>query len=196
MTLPSPAPPPLVQYDLLIEPVFRVRRRWPQPEFPIQNVPFRFGLRFTNKGEKPFPGCKFRDVHISGEATTKLALVIGGDYSLRDLKPRQSVKVWVSKENLPWDGPVMVRCNLVAPGMNIETYTRDPRSGDISKCNASNAWKNLWFVSRQMEVEQKRTNNLIMILTLLLVLEALFDVKQMRIDFLRWIAGVIGKVVH
>src|SRR6267378_1674496 len=109
MTAPSPTPPPPVQYDLLVEPVFKVRRHWPQPEFPIQNVPFRFGLRFTNMGEKPFPGCKFRDVHIRAESM-KLVVTLDGDYALQDLNPRQSVEVWVGRLNLPWDGAVMVGC--------------------------------------------------------------------------------------
>jgi hypothetical protein len=83
MTARSPTPPPPVEYDLLVEPVFKVRRHWPQPEFPIQNVPFRFGLRFTNMGEKPFPGCKFRDVRIIAEAI-KRAVTFDGDYALQD----------------------------------------------------------------------------------------------------------------
>src|SRR5258705_505134 len=61
--LPPQAPPP-TEFHLLVEPLFKVRRWWPRPAFPIQNVPFAFGLRITNQSERPFPGGALTNIHV------------------------------------------------------------------------------------------------------------------------------------
>ena len=51
-------------------------------------------------------------------------------------------------------------------------------------------------MQRQMEVQQARTNNLIMLLTLLLVLETLFGLKNIVMDLLHFVQAFLLWLAH
>jgi len=91
-----------------------------------------------------------------------------------------------------------VGCSLVpaAPNIEITTYQVDASSGDVSPYQQINEWGNVWFMQRQMEVQQARTNNLIMLLTLLLVLETLFGLKNIVMDLLHFVQAFLLWLAH
>ncbi|HLB88236.1 MAG TPA: hypothetical protein VJK29_11345 [Terriglobales bacterium] len=197
--VPPAAPPAPVRYDLRIEALFNVRGRWPKPRFAIQNEPFHLVLRFANTGATVFPGCRVRGIHIqvTGESQP-LSSNIREEFAIPVLNPGQSTELEVGRFNLAFEGVTWVGCSLVpaAPNIEITTYQVDASSGDVSPYQQINEWGNVWFMQRQMEVQQARTNNLIMLLTLLLVLETLFGLKNIVMDLLHFVQAFLLWLAH
>jgi len=196
--LPSQPPPPTVEYVLLIEPLFKVRGLWPKPSFPIQNEPFALGLRLTNKSEQPFPGCTLRDVSFRDTGEGGVGTTSHNEYTIQMLKPDQSTDIWTGNWTERTEGQVWLGCYLrpATPNTVIKTLSRDPSTGDIGRWPVDNGWSYVWFIQRKMDVQQARTNNLIMLLTLLLVLDSVFGLKNMAVLLLHLVVGAFAKIGH
>jgi len=134
---------------------------------------------------------------VTGESQP-LSSNIREEFAIPVLNPGQSTELEVGRFNLAFEGVTWVGCSLVpaAPNIEITTYQVDASSGDVSPYQQINEWGNVWFMQRQMEVQQARTNNLIMLLTLLLVLETLFGLKNIVMDLLHFVQAFLLWLAH
>ena len=197
--LPPQPPPPPAEYELRIEPLFKVRQWWwPKPTFPIQNALFTFGLRLTNQGERAFPGCALRGLHLKETRLGGVLINVCEEYTIQALRPRQTIDIWMGNLTVRAEGEVWLECDLqpTTPNTIVRTLARDPSTGDTVRSPSPNTWSDAWFIQRQIDVQQARTNSLILFLTLLLVLDSLFGLKDVRISLFHLLSDVFLKIGH
>lgn len=73
----------------------------------------------------------------------------------------------------------------------IETYQCDKNTGTISKYGPLNKWADPLYIEGKFELEQSRTNLLILILTVLTFLEGLFGIKEV----VYWVLGLLRGIL-
>ncbi len=157
----SQTQPERVEHHLLLEFIFRVSSgfMYKRSKFPVQHVPFKFGVRITNILNIPFPGTTLAQFTIRcapslSEYRSDKAVAI------RALNPNQSLEVWLGEMTPVMEGSVWVSCSLTpsAAGHVIKTFQKDENTGVIeSSLQPDNNWGDAGYIQRQMELLQTRT---------------------------------------
>ncbi len=224
--LPAPVatvvtpPTPQIEYKILVEPIFElsggffargyrrlrhfVRRllKRGKLEFPVQNHPFRLGLDISNLGNQPSPPCRLRNIQIGKVEEGGLRTFLREEFHVDNLNPNERTRLWIGSLTTPAEGVVWVSAELIpqTPNAYVTTFQRDQGTGQIDTSpGVTNNWGVGWFIQPRLELQQARTNNLIALLTLLLVLEAVFGLKNIAVGILHliqaillWAAGLLG----
>ena len=182
----------LLEHRLLVDLVFDIPRRFPylrKPLDPIQNMPFRYGFRFTNIDTKPFPGAVVKEVNTESLDLKDVGFnEPGHEFSIGALNPDEQRVIWMpgscktSLQGVMW---VSFHLTPVAPNAKILTYRRGFGSNSKNYDAGSNSWHADAFIQGQMETEQARTNTLIMVLTALMFWETVFGIKNTLLTILR-----------
>lgn len=173
-----------IKHKLLIEFIFRINRRFSfeKSPLPVQNQPFKVGLKIKNIGTKSFPGCTVKNLVMSSGENKSLKHEFEEEHSISTLNPDQEADIWWPDPLSTFlEGLVWLTC-LVIPNdperEEIETYQRDKNTGTVGKSKHLNKWDDPLYIKGKFEFEQARTNLLIFILTLLTLLEGLFGIKE------------------
>ncbi len=204
--------PPQVEYQLLVVPIFEppggvLRRayRWIRRsirqvlkrgalEFPVQNRPFRLGLDVTNVGSQVSPPCRVTGVQVGKAEPGGFRTLIREEFQIPNLNPRHTTRLWIGNMTTPIEGVVWVSAEVTpqAPNAYIKSFQKDQGTGEIEASGSVvNGWGVGWFIQPRLELQQARTNNLIALLTLLLVLEAVVGLKNMVVGLLHLLQGIL-----
>jgi hypothetical protein len=154
----------------------RVYKKHP---YPVQNIPFEYGIRATNIGSIVFQGAVVKDFKMDLSAAKVCTMSIA-EPQIKVLNPGESTEVYFDKYTSPHEGSVWITCDLLPlkKGHIIKTFQFDTNHNMDSPTPKNNSWSNSSFIQGQMELLQIRTNALILVLTAITVLEAIFGLEE------------------
>jgi hypothetical protein len=164
-------------------------QKWYVKKFPflVQNEPFEYGLKIKNIGTEPFSGALINEFGITAETVTQLALKA---VKIKPLNPGEEYDLYIDKYTLWHEGSVSTRCTLVPDktGEIIHTYQhhRDHDADELFP--KPNEWWHDYYCQSQQQLLQTKTNNLILLLTTITVIEAIFGLKES----LKYIASIVA----
>lgn len=181
-------------------------------KYPIQNHPFEFGLYIKNTGNKKFTGCEIKDISIYSAEDKNVKKFIEQEYSIKTLNPDEDIKIWIPKPfSTLLKGLIWIECKLIpsTDGDEIQAYQKDEMTGVIEKVIGKNKWMMTSFIEGKFELEQTRTNHLIILLTIITSVEALFGLSEILITLiellkklllsieisLQWVVNVLDVLV-
>jgi hypothetical protein len=157
---------------------------------PVQGEPFSWGVEVKNISTIPSPEVEIIRPYIVNlennycEESEKTITV-------RSLNPNEAIFVDIDKCTVFLEGVMWAKLliNSKVQGYEVVAYQFDGNHGKLAKCgydedNEVNWLKDI-YVHKKSEVLQGRTNNLIIVLTALTVVEAVFTIKEC-IRFLLW----------
>jgi hypothetical protein len=166
-----------------------INKAWYAKKFPflVQNEPFEYGLKIKNIGSEPFSGALIKDFSIKAGALRQNALKA---VKIKPLNPGEEFDLYIDKYTLWHEGSISTSCVLIPDkiGEKIHTYQhhRDHDADELH--HTPNEWWHDYYCQSQQQLLQTRTNNLILLLTVITVIEAIFGLKES----LKIIAGIIA----
>lgn len=174
---------PKKQVDLRLQFVHRpLKRRWFVKKYPflIQNEPFEYGLKIKNIGTEPFSGATISEFKITiGGALLSIEQKALSKPKIKALNSSEEYEFYFERYTLWHEGSIGTCCTLVPDkdGEVIKTYQHH-RDHDLDEPYKENEWWHDYYCQSQQQILQTRTNNLILFLTLITVIEAVFGLKN------------------
>lgn len=166
-----------------------INKKWYSKHYPflIQNEPFEYGLKVKNIGDAPFSGAAIESFTIESSLVSQAALKV---VKIKALNPGESYDLYFDKYTLWHEGSIATRCKLKPDNGNEEICTYQyHRDHDIDEpYKDKNKWWQDYYCQSQQQLLQTRTNNLILLLTSITVVEAIFGLK----DTLKFSAGIVA----
>jgi hypothetical protein len=176
-----------------------VRKRLYAKKYPflIQNEPFEYGLKIKNIGSEPFSGATIVDFTINSGTIIQPAK---SKIKIKALNVMEEYEIYFDKYTLWHEGSISTQCALVPdkPNEIISTYQyhKDHDTDEIYR--VKNQWWHDFYCQSQQQLLQTRTNNLILLLTVITVVEAVFGLKETAKTFilgLAWVFHQAGSVL-
>ncbi|MBP9771750.1 MAG: hypothetical protein KBD16_02380 [Candidatus Pacebacteria bacterium] len=173
---------PQNQYELVIEFIFKSSNKFGfgKGKFPVQNRPFKIGLRIENTGKKHFPGGKVKDLSIKPGQTAARFIThkISEEYGIPELNPKETKESWLLDFCTTLEGQVWLECTLNAnDGGGVVTHQREQHTGNIIE-NFQNGWGVDVYIESERKKQNDRSNLLLLVLAILTFLDALFGLKN------------------
>lgn len=172
-----------MEHKLLIEPVFKLHARFFGiflRKKIIQNQRFSYGVRIKNVGIQPFDGCKLKNILLTPVLKSyDIVHATQEEYSVKSLNPKESIIIWLDTAILNIDGSHWLKFEVrsLKEGDTITIYRWD----SDNKCMGlplKNRWSDSFFVYNEYVIQQKITNHLLVSLTLILLLEQIFGIRN------------------
>ncbi|OGY57756.1 MAG: hypothetical protein A3C03_00080 [Candidatus Colwellbacteria bacterium RIFCSPHIGHO2_02_FULL_45_17] len=184
------------EYYLVIEFVFEVKSKLPFKKFrfPVQNFPFKCGLRIRNNGDKVFPGAILKNFVVRPtDQSINLFHDFPGEFKIGELNPSDEITLWFGELNTFLEGMVWVACDVsqLTPTDKITTYQKERNTNQVILYNRPNSWGVEEFIQSQSQVQTARTNFLLVVLTLLIFLEGLWGIKSIVISVLNLLSKIL-----
>ncbi|WP_394239139.1 hypothetical protein [Pseudomonas anguilliseptica] len=158
---------------------------------PVQGEPFVWGVEIKNISEFPSPEIEILNPYIVNleanyyeESSRSIAV--------RSLNPSECIYVEMDKCTLYLDGVLWAKFLVTSKNdeYNVFAYQIDENHNKFMRCDYDDESKTNWvkdvYVHRKSEVLQSRTNKLIVILTVVTVVEAVFKIKEC-LRFALWV---------
>ena len=177
-----PEPIKKTQRKILLECIFSSKNffRYINVFSPTQDKPFKIGLRIKNIDSKNFPGGKITNLQIDSSEEKTIYQPFEEEFSISNLNPDESYEVWVPNAISTYlSGLIWISCNINSsePNDEVETYQIDKNTRVIKKYK-NNKWGTESYIYDKLEYEQSKTNNLILILTILTTLQGIFGLNN------------------
>ncbi len=156
-----------------------IKKRWYTRKYPflIQNEPFEYGLKIKNIGTEPFSGASISKFVIS---TGKFEQAAISKPKIKALNPNEEFELYFERYTLWHEGSIATQCSLIPDNKSevIKTYQHH-RDHDLDELyEKENEWWHDYYCQSQQQLLQTRTNNLILILTIITVIEAVLGLKN------------------
>lgn len=168
-----------------------VNKKWFRGKYPflIQNEPFKYGLRVKNIGRTSFSGAAISEFKISHHSSGLGQLALNHP-KIKSLNPDEEYEFYFDQYTLWHEGSIGTRCILIPDSAKetIMTYQYH-RDHDADEKYRENEWWHDYYCQSQQQLLQTRTNNLILGLTVITVVEAIFglsNVLKMGAGTLAW----------
>jgi hypothetical protein len=173
--------PQINEHHIRIEFIFKTTNKGrlllKKYKYPIQNNPIKYGLKITNIGNKPFPGCIITKLGITCKSDD-LHCYTDSDSSVRALNCGEHVDIYMDSTVIPSKGSAFVKAEIVPLGTDIiKTYQYDEFHKKDNICPHAGQWMNAIFLQGELEILQQRTNELILALTIITVYESIVGLK-------------------
>ncbi|WMB73978.1 hypothetical protein RA178_04955 [Shewanella oncorhynchi] len=192
---------PKKQVDLRLQFIHRpIKKRWYARQYPflIQNEPFEYGLRIKNIGTEPFSGATISDFEIrTGSSFDGFVQHALSKPKIKALNPNEEFELFFDRYTLWHDGSIGTRCFLIPDkeGEVIKTYQHHKDHNIDEPYRNENEWWHDYYCQSQQQLLQTRTNNLILMLTIITVIEAIFGLKHSLKFLLSMFAIGLSQVV-
>jgi hypothetical protein len=152
-----------------------VHKKWFRNKYPflIQNEPFKYGLSIKNIGSSAFSGAAISEFIIlhrsSGVGQEAL-----NHPKIKPLNPDEEYEFYFDRYTLWHEGSIDTKCKLL-PDSEKETIItyQHHRDHDFDEKFRENEWWHDYYCQSQQQLLQTRTNNLILGLTVITVVEAI-----------------------
>ena len=145
--------------------------------WPVQGIPFRFGLRATNVGQQPFPGATIGSLGITHKESG-LRIFSSNQVAISLLNPEQSVDIWADEAVSELQGAMWLSCDVKASDTTraVTTFQRYAGKQNVPFEHA-NAWGNIIYVQPKLELLQARTNLLVFALTIIVTIDSIIGLR-------------------
>lgn len=183
-----------IRVELVIE--YKNEKHWPswmQKKTLIQSKPFDLILKFTNIGKEPTPQIKVTNFQIKS-SNTELRAYTANSLVVPLLNINESKKLFLDNFDIRFKDSVWISLDMVAVNEDctVIAYQHDKHHCSDQPYRIQNHWGNTEFVHGEMETLQQKTNQLVLILTAVTVIESLFGMKI----FIKFLAGLIYQPLH
>jgi len=176
-------------HEISVEFIFEVKSILPfrKIEFPIQNRPFRWGLRIKNIGNNIFPGATLKALEMRSMEHKELYHRVPKEFNVSTLNPDNEIELWVDDLKTYLEGLVWIQCDIVPleTTNKITTFQIEEHTRKLTSPKTNN-WGNASFIQSQNQVQSTHTNFLLLILTLLIFVEGLLGIKNIVVFILDW----------
>ena len=161
------------EYDLLIEPLIITKNKrillFFKPKEVIQNSPFELKLKITNKGGRIFSGGilkDFKSFHPNAKIVTNYE-----DEKIPRIPIHENRIINMGECMAYSSGILSLQCNIVSDdNKKVNYYQKDKLEDDKSNLlKEVNHWEDIIVIFNMYEINQKYTNYLLSIMTLLLL---------------------------
>lgn len=168
-----------------------------------QGLPIEYGLRITNISDSVFSGAMVSGLKVTS-TTDKAELQANKSLAVRALNCSESVELWFDKGVIPFKGTASVEAKVLPneTTRTIVTYQRDEIHGTDDTCDRTNSWVDILYIQGELELIQKKTNDLILWLTIITVWESIFGLNKtiMKIltalhFILSWLLEILQKII-
>lgn len=179
------------QIDLRIQFIHRpIKKNWYTRKYPflVQNEPFEYGVRIKNIGSEPFSGATISTFSIkSGDVLTGgLVQKANSTPKIKALNPGEELDLYFSRYTFWHEGSIGTDCTLTPDNENEQIMTYQyHRDHDFDEQYKINEWWHDYYCQSQQQLLQTKTNNLILGLTVITVIEAILGLKES----LKWVIG-------
>lgn len=193
--MPPPAPAQVAQTEnkICIEPIFypygvrqRIFHRVKQflmlkPVYlPVQGVPFYLYVKITNTGNETFSGAMIHNASIKSARGLDFFNSIDKRPEIPRINPDEKEEVLIDTLYTNMDAQAWLNFEIVPALPNTRVILHyigiDGKIEEMS--NANNIWARTFVIRSRAEVEQSRTNNLILFLTALLFIDAVWGIRE------------------
>jgi hypothetical protein len=200
---------PKKQADLRLQFIHRpIKKRWYARKYPflIQNEPFEYGLKIKNIGSEPFSGATISEFEISSlSGIIGIAQKARSKPKIKALNPSEEFELYFDRYTFWHEGSISTSCTLIPDkdGEIIKTYQHHRDHNIDEPFKKENEWWHDYYCQGQQQLLQNRTNSLILLLTIITVIEAIFGLKYSlkfilsllatalshAVTFLQWLAS-------
>ncbi|WP_455295065.1 hypothetical protein [Vibrio parahaemolyticus] len=157
-------------------------------DYLVQSTPFDAYLVVTNISGKAFRGAKVKEAKFRFNGHN-MAHIVANEVQLPSLNPKQSATVLLDSATFNVDGSCWFSCEIVPDDVQQEVFTYQyDKQHDKDISYRLNRWGAPIYVEGKLASLQTRTNNYILILTVITVLEAIFGIKNMLLMEVRILA--------
>lgn len=195
-----------MENKLQIEFIFKIQKKFTfkKFEFPIQNHPFKFGLRFKNIGNNVVSGATLKNICMQSNEYD-IDHTFDKEFSLHLLNPNDSTEIWLDQMTTYLTGLVWIEVDLVPNNIDdiIITHQKDKHSEEVAIYDQKNEWGEVFFIQGENELQQARTNSYIMILTALTFFEGTIGLNKIVLGLLKiirsiflYMADIIAIILH
>ncbi len=147
----------------------------------VRNYPFEYGVNIKNIGDTTFNGGKIINILLrSTQKTDDSKLKCLKTFSIKHLKPQESVSIWFDKATLRIDGAYWLNVELIPNDIENKIYTyRWDTLNNKPELKSEGNWQNYIFIESEA-IEHHRTTNIILgFLSLVLILEIIFGIRNL-----------------
>ncbi|MDO9517218.1 MAG: hypothetical protein Q7J10_04115 [Methanosarcinaceae archaeon] len=194
-----------MENKLQIEFIFEIKKKFTFKnfKFPIQNHPFKYGLRIKNIGNNVFSGATLKNIQMPSDKCN-LNYTLDKEFSLHFLNPNDSAEIWFEQMTTYITGLIWIKVDLVPNNIDdfITTYQKDKHSEQANDYGKKNKWGDVFFIQGENELQQARTNSYILILTALTFLQGAFGIDKIMLTLFKifqrlllYVADMIGKIL-
>lgn len=161
------------EYDLLIEPIIISKNKRIllvfKPKEIIENSVVDLRFRITNKGGNSFKGGTLKNIkiaHPNAEIVTFL-----DDKKIPIIPSQEDREIQIGKCLLFSSGAVIFSCKIDSdtPNSKINYYQKDKLDNEKSELLESGQWLDFITITSRYEINQRYTNYLLSVMTLLLL---------------------------
>ncbi|MCL1119858.1 hypothetical protein N7V09_05165 [Shewanella seohaensis] len=176
----------------------------------VQGEPFSWGVQIENIDDKPSSSFKIIDAGFH-DLDEKYFDQSEKTIFVRSLNPGESTYIEIDHSTIYLEGVLWVYIELEPELSNVKyiTFQKDSKTGIVNKYhsgeNDDNRWMDEIYVQKRMELLQARTNNYILLLTIVTVWQSIFGLKETITslfsfvshlfmwlsDFFSWLKGFI-----
>ncbi|MBY8928618.1 hypothetical protein J1G34_06145 [Pseudomonas sp. Wu6] len=151
----------------------RIKTRFTQGE------PYELYFRLTNIGSSPTPEFTISNFSMHSKSDN-VTLDSPNSLLIKPLNPNEKIEVELDKMTIGFKGGAWVSVNIQATDQanKIHTFQYDSLHNKDAFYEKDESWGNLIYVQGELEIAQQKTNLLILILTLVTVIEAVFGMKK------------------
>ncbi|EIZ1552234.1 hypothetical protein MOU90_004976, partial [Vibrio parahaemolyticus] len=159
---------------------------------PVQGDSVDIYIKVTNISDKIFQGAKVNEFKFE-HRTNHISTLINKGVQLRTLNAGESYEQKVDWTTFKFDGVYWVCLKLEPSSENQEllTYQHDPSHNQDEKYEI-NDWGDTIYLEGKLATLQTRTNNYILLLTVITVWEAIFGIKNTLKFLLTSLSFVLG----
>jgi len=145
-----------------------------------QGEPYELYFRITNIGTNPTPETTISDFKLRSK-TDNVSITSKNSLLIKPLNPNESIETSIDLATITFKGAawVIIKIAPVNPELTITTFQYDVlHNKDDSYDGENGTWGNLIYIQGELEIAQQKTNTLILILTTVTVIEAVFGMKN------------------
>lgn len=157
---------------------------------PVQGLPFKAYLKITNISNIICGGARIKSICFESK-TCAIATTTDNEIQFGSLNPKESITLEVDAFTLKIDGPFWFSCDLepLSTDQEIVAYQYDLGHQKDNAYVRVNSFGSTVFVEGKLASLQNRTNNYILMLTIITALEAIFGIKNIIQAMALGIAG-------
>ncbi|MGF1771482.1 hypothetical protein L4C42_04130 [Vibrio wakamikoensis] len=193
-------PPPKSIIDLRVELKFKpLKRSRIKPKGAsltvVQGIVYQAHLVVTNLSNKTFKGASVQNVKFEFLGHN-VHQTVNHDIQIPAINPKGTAKVEVTACSFNLDGGGWLGVDLVsdADDQEVQTYQYDLALKQDEVYDTKNKWGTSFYIEGKLATLQSKTNNYILVLTAMTVLEAVFGIKAILVFLLAQLAEFFGGI--
>lgn len=150
----------------------------------VQGEPFTWGVKIKNIDTTPTPEASITSAHIRDLNKTYFQSMDESELFVRSLNPGEEVYIKIDNTSVFLEGMQWAEIDIEPKdnGYYFETHQFDESHNKVTKYFDTDEDKNEWmdsiYIQKKIELLQSKTNNYILLLTVITVWESVFGIKD------------------